>query len=111
MPTDISSKNKKTDSLRLSLRQEGKEIGRVWLYFIRNDLHAQPYAYIEDLYVEEPFRGKSFGTKLMQAALEEARKRKCYKVIATSRFEREKVHEFYKKLGFKEYGKEFRMEL
>lgn len=100
-----------TSVLRLSLQQEGKEIGRVWVYFIYNNLHEQPYAYIEDLYVEESFRGKSFGTKLMQAALEEARRKNCYKVIATSRYEREKVHEFYRKLGFEEYGKEFRREL
>ncbi|MEK6951099.1 MAG: GNAT family N-acetyltransferase [Nanoarchaeota archaeon] len=96
---------------RLTFTKEGKEIARLRLYFIENDLHQQPYALIEDLFVQEEFRGQSLGRKLMLAAIEEAKRNGCYKILATSRQEREKVHEFYKKLGFKEWGKEFRMEL
>jgi GNAT superfamily N-acetyltransferase len=96
---------------RLTFTKEGKEIARLRLYFIENDQHQQPYALIEDLFVQEEFRGQSLGTKLMQAAIEEARKEGCYKILATSRTERTTVHEFYRKLGFKEWGKEFRMEL
>ena len=99
------------ESLKLVLAEKGKEIARVWLYFIRNDLHSKPYALIEDLFVQEEYRGKSFGTKMMTAAMEEARRKGCYKILATSRHEREAVHNLYRKLGFKEYGKEFRMDL
>ncbi len=100
-----------TESLKLVMTEKGKEIARVWVYFIRNDLHSKPYALIEDLFVQEEYRGRSFGTKMMQAAIEEARKKGCYKILATSRHQREAVHNLYHKLGFKDYGKEFRMDL
>ncbi len=96
---------------KITFIKEGKEIARVRLYFIENDLHGKPYALVEDLFVQEEFRGQSLGSKLMQAAIEEAKKQGCYKILATSRNEREKVHEFYRKLGFEEWGKEFRMEI
>jgi len=32
------------------------------------------------------------------------------KIIATSRFERKAVHRWYRKLGFKKFGLEFRMD-
>lgn len=96
---------------KIALSSKGKEIGRVWIHFLHNSLHAQPYALIEDLFVEEKFRGNGLGGKLVQAALSEARKEGCYKVLATSRHTRPQVHEFYKKLGFQEWGKEFRMDL
>lgn len=96
---------------RLSLQQEQKEIARIWVYFIRNDLHAQPYALIEDLFVNEEFRNQGLGATMLRAAIEEAKKAGCYKLIGTSRHEREQVHQFYAKNGFKDYGKEFRIEL
>lgn len=99
------------EGLQLVLKEENKDIARLRIYFIYNDLHQQPYALMEDLFVQEEFRGKGQGKALVQAAIEEAKKRKCYKIIATSRYEREKVHKFYQQLGFKDYGKEFRMEL
>lgn len=100
-----------TTGIKRILKENNREIARIRVYFINNNLHPQPYALIEDLFVQEKFRGKSYGTKLLQTAILEAQKKGCYKIIATSRYEREKVHEFYKKHGFKEYGKEFRMDL
>ncbi len=99
------------EGVKLALSKAGKEIARVRLFFIENELHDQPYALIEDLFVQEEFRGQSLGSRLMRAAIEEAKKNGCYKILATSRNEREKVHEFYRQLGFKEWGKEFRLEL
>lgn len=98
-------------SRKIVLSSKGKEIGRVWIHFLHNSLHAQPYALIEDLFVEEKFRGKSLGSRLMKAALVEAKKESCYKVLATSRHTRPQVHEFYRRLGFQDWGKEFRMNL
>lgn len=99
------------ESLQLSLKEDNKDIARLRIYFIYNDLHQEPYALIEDLFVQEEYRGKHCGTSLIQAAIEEAKKKKCYKIVATSRYSRENVHQFYQKLGFKDYGKEFRMDL
>lgn len=106
----IVTSQKWSKSVRLSLKEEGKEIARAFLYLINNDLHAQPYALLEDVFVQEEFRGQGNGVKIVQAAIEEARKQGCYKLIGTSRHSREKVHLFYKKLGFYEQGLEFRMD-
>ncbi len=96
---------------KLVLREQGREIARIWIYFIRNDLHTEPYAVLEDLFVQEACRGKGYGKQLIREALDEARKEGCYKVIMTSRHERKNVHELYLKLGFTDYGKEFRLSL
>lgn len=97
--------------VRLSIKEEGKEIARARVYFLDNDLgHNQPWGFLEDVYVEEEFRGKGYGMQIVKAAIEEARKAGCYKLIGTSRYSRDKVHEFYLKLGFTDRGKEFRMD-
>ena len=101
----------KGEAIQLKVTEKGQEIARVRIYFIYNELHPEPYALLEDLFVQEEFRGKKYGSKILQAAIQEAKKKGCYKIIATSRNEREQVHEFYKKIGFKEWGKEFRMDL
>ena len=97
--------------IKFILTDNNKQIGRVFLYILKNDLHQHPFGFMEDLFLEEEFRSKGNGQKLVQAVMEEAKKQGCYKLIGTSRYEREKVHDFYKKLGFKDYGKEFRLDL
>ena len=44
-----------------------------------------------------------------ELAVAEAKARGCYKLIATSRFERERVHKLYEGLGFERWGLEYRM--
>ena len=41
----------------------------------------------------------------------EAKKLNCYKIVATSRYERTGVHKLYEKLGFENFGIEFKMYL
>ena len=100
-----------TFGIKLSIVENGKEIGRCYIYMIKNDLHKEPYALLEDVYVDENYRGKGIGTELVKRAIELAKNLGCYKIIATSRFERNNVHEWYEKLGFKKWGYEFRMDL
>jgi hypothetical protein len=40
----------------------------------------------------------------------EAKRRDCYKLIATSRYARDRSHALYARLGFTDHGKEFRMD-
>ncbi|MFO7807554.1 MAG: GNAT family N-acetyltransferase, partial [Candidatus Moraniibacteriota bacterium] len=82
-----------------------------FLYTIKNDLHNKPFGLLEDVFVEENARGKNVGTSLVKEVIAAAQKENCYKLIATSRHSREKVHELYKKLGFYEQGLEFRVDL
>lgn len=76
-----------------------------------NDLHEAPFGLLEDVFVDESQRGHGLATKLVQEVVAAAREANCYKLIATSRTSRPKVHELYRRLGFQEHGVEFRMAL
>lgn len=98
-------------AVKLEAREDERVQGRAYIYLIYNDLHTAPYGLLEDVFVEAEERGKGIGTALIKAAVEEARARGCYKLICTSRHNNLGVHELYKKLGFRDYGVEFRMDL
>ncbi len=98
-------------AVKITATDDGKEIGRARLYVLYNDLHAEPYGLLEDVFVEENHRGGGVGTKLVQTAIEEAKKIGCYKLIATVRNSRGEVCPWYEKQGFINYGVEFRMNL
>ena len=95
--------------IKITLEQDGKTVGRAFLYLMHNDLHQRPFGFMEDVFVNEEFRGQGAGSKLVQAVIEEAKTRNCYKLIGTSRYARENVHVWYEKLGFFKQGHEFRM--
>lgn len=97
--------------IKFEVKDGKKNIGRAFLYIVKNDLHKQPYGLLEDLFVEEANRGEGLGKKLLLKVLAEAKKHKLYKLIGTSRISRAQVHKFYLKYGFKKYGYEFRMDL
>ncbi len=99
--------------IRMTLTEKEKIIGRGYLYVLKNELHEEPslVGYLEDIYVDEHYRKKGYGEKIVKTLIEEAKKLGCYKIILTSRYGKERLHEWYTKLGFKDHGKEFRMEL
>ncbi|MDO8620015.1 MAG: GNAT family N-acetyltransferase [bacterium] len=103
-------KEKRENAIRLSAIENGEELGAMYLYLIRNDSHTEPYGFLEDLLVKEEHRKKGIGSTLVKEAIEEAKRLGCYKLIGTSRMERENVHQFYEKLGLKKYGYEFRID-
>jgi len=87
-----------------------KKIGEGYLYCIINR-DGKSYGLIEDLYIDEAHRNKGIGKKIVNLMIEEAKLKGYYKIIATSRLERENVHKFYKDLGLKKWGYEFRIDL
>lgn len=97
--------------IRFSIQESGQEVGRAYLYLLRNDLHPEPFGLLEDVFVAPEHRGGGQGNELVRAVIERARGEGCYKLIATSRNDgtRDAVHTWYKRLGFGEYGTEFRM--
>lgn len=107
----IEKQNKQTKAIRIIAKDKDKEIGRAWLYLISNDLHKEPYGLLEDVFVEENYRSHGIGSKLVNAIIEEAKERGCYKLIGCSRNSRPKVHKLYEDLGFAKHGVEFRMNL
>lgn len=97
--------------VKLVAIMDGKDVGRAYLYIMANDLHKEPFGFMEDVFVEEEYRKHGIGTKLVEELVAEAKRRGCYKIVATSRHSRPKVHDLYLKLGWKDHGKEFRVDL
>ena len=95
----------------------GKEyphmVGRAYLYYIENGdiIEDRIYGLIEDIHIKKEHRGKRLGNDIVRLMIDKAKDYGCYKVIATSRFEREYVHKFYEDLGLKKWGYEFRIDL
>jgi GNAT superfamily N-acetyltransferase len=96
--------------IRFSIGGELGEVARAYLYVMTNDLHEAPFGLLEDVFVAESERGGGLGTALVNEVIAAAREAGCYKLIATSRASRPKVHELYERLGFTNYGLEFRMD-
>lgn len=97
-------------AIRFCIMDGGREIARAWLYIIKNDLREVPYGLLEDVWVDPDCRNNGHASTLVRAAITRAKELACYKLIATSRLEREKVHKLYKELGFISHGYEFRMD-
>ena len=107
----VDRQTRPAQGLRFSVSGPGGEIARAYLYVMTNDLHAEPFGLLEDVFVDESQRGSGLGTALVREVIAAAREAGCYKLIATSRAARPKVHELYERLGFENYGVEFRMNL
>ena len=107
---EIKAETVEAKGIRLSIIETEREIARAYLYIMHNDLHSEPFALLEDVYVAESQRGTGLGTKLVKQAIAKAKELGCYKLIATSRKSRPRVHQLYLKLGFEERGLEFRID-
>jgi len=99
------------EGIRIGVITGEREIGHVYLYFIRNDLHQRPYAYMEDLGVVDDMQGRGIGKLIVRKFLEKAREFGCYKVVCTSRYARLHVHSLYEEMGIKNSGFSFRINL
>ena len=97
--------------IRFSISGSSGEVARAYLYVMTNDLHEAPFGLMEDVFVAESERGSGLGTVLVREVIAAARDAGCYKLIATSRASRPRVHELYERLGFANHGVEFRMNL
>lgn len=98
------------EGFKFLILEQDKEVARARLYVLKNDLHSEPFGFIEDVYVQEDCQGKGYGTKIIKLLIEKAKECKCYKLICTSRLTKPGVHSFYNKLGLKKYGYEFRID-
>lgn len=103
--------SRKAYAIKFEVKDNGKKIAWAYLYIIFQDRHKEPYALLENVYVEKEYRSKGLGSMLTEAAIKEARKRKCYKVIGTSKFKNTGAHRFYERFGLKKIGYEFRLDL
>jgi GNAT superfamily N-acetyltransferase len=107
----FSQRPARSEGIRFSIDQDGREVARAFLYLAENDLHpGRVFGLLEDVFVDEAARGSGLGVAIVNHVISEARQRGCYKLIATSRHERSRVHDLYRRLGFEEWGREFRLD-
>lgn len=84
----------------LCLEAEGEVIG-FCAYAIMNNLWQEGYiSYIYAMVINEKYRGRGYGSKLLQEALNRSRAQGMKRVELDSGFQREKAHQFYIKFGF-----------
>lgn len=95
---------------KFSVKVDGKEVSRAYLYICWDDEHSQPFGLLSGVKTDDAFGGRGFGTNLVKQIIQFAEAAGCYKLIATSRNERTHVHAWYTRIGFAQWGKEFRMD-
>lgn len=107
----IKTIKKKSYAVKFEIKDKGKKIAWAYLYIIFQDRHNEPYGMLENVYVEREYRKLGLGSKLIEKAILEAKKRRCYKIIGTSKFKNTGAHRFYERFGLKKIGYEFRMDI
>ncbi len=103
-------KKKDSYSIYISIWDKNKKVAWSYVYVLTNELHDEPFGLLENVYVEEDYRGSGIGTKIVKESISAAKKAGCYKLIGTSRTPKKKLHKFYEGLGFTKHGFEFRMD-
>ena len=98
---------KRSYAVKFSVEDEGKTVGTVRLYIMYNEVHTEPFGFLEYVLVDENYRGKGLGKKLVDSVIEEAKKLGCYKLILTC--SNKELYGWYKSFGFEERGSGFRM--
>jgi GNAT superfamily N-acetyltransferase len=96
----------------LVAEQDGVVIGTLNLTVIPNLGHGgQPWAAIDNVVVAPNHRGQGIGEAMLAEAGKIASEDRCYKIILSSNLARERAHEFYRKLGWKQSHIGFSLEL
>jgi len=82
-------------------KTNGKIIGSLYICIIINlTYNKKSIGYIENVIVDENYRKKGIGKKLMEMAIEYAKEKNCYKVVLQSGMKRTEAHKFYENIGF-----------
>jgi GNAT superfamily N-acetyltransferase len=97
--------------IKFFIEDQGQEIARTYLYLLHNDLHKEPFGFMEDVFVDPNYRGQNLGNLIVDAAMQEAKTQGCYKLICTSRHSKTQIHSWYQRKGFTNHGLEFRLDI
>jgi GNAT superfamily N-acetyltransferase len=111
MSQTFKTENFPAEGIKIAVYEEDKEIGIAIVYIIDNPNRGIKYGMLQEVMISPEHRGKGIGTQLIQKALDTAKDAGCYKVLASSRFERENVHKLYERFGFVKHGFDFRLDL
>ena len=79
----------------------GEVVGTCYLNVVPNlSRGLSPYAVLENVVVDQRWRGRGIGQAVVRHALGRAWQLGCYKVMLQTGSRRESTHEFYRKCGF-----------
>jgi len=105
---EFQREKKESNFIKITIKEDDQIIGRASIYLIFNNFHKRPYGFIEDVFINDEFRGKGIGTKLIEELKKEAEKNNCYKLILDLENENLGAQRLYTRLGFVEIGKKMR---
>ncbi len=100
------------NQLLVVMERDGEVIGTQQLTFIPGmSFQGAVRAQIEAVRVRADLRGGGLGTRLIEWAIDEARRRGCYLVQLSSNNIRRDAHRFYTRLGFEASHTGFKLKL
>lgn len=80
---------------------DGRVVGTFQFAAIPNLSHqGRPLAQIESVHVDESLRSRGIGETMLRWAIDESRRRGCFRLQLTSNKGRKDAHRFYERLGF-----------
>ena len=97
---------------RIYLAMLGKQIRGTFSILIMDNLAhaARPVGIVENVVVDQRWRGQGIGREMMAFARQYCRKAGCYKMMLSSDQSRIHAHRFYQALGFARHGYSFAVE-
>lgn len=90
---------------------DGQVAGAVSLWFQPRLNWTTLQGWIPDLYVEPAFRRRGAARALLDACVEEARRRGCHRLVLESGHYRAEAHRLYEQYGFQHYARAYSLEL
>ena len=95
----------------LVAEEESRVIAMATVQILVSTAEGGHVGLIEDVVVDEAYRSRGIGRKMMEFAMAICRQQGCYKLVLSSNLQRERAHAFYENLGFKKHGYSFMVEL
>ena len=62
---EINQKKISATGIKFYVEKDNKEVARAYLYLMNNELHKEPFGFMEDVFVDESLRGQGIGSKLV----------------------------------------------
>jgi N-acetylglutamate synthase-like GNAT family acetyltransferase len=85
----------------------GELVGLVGIHISQVLAYDRDAAKVSEIVVDDRYRRRGIGARLMEVAEEEARRRGCVVLFLTTAERRKDAHAFYRRLGFEETGRRF----
>ncbi len=90
----------------------GFVVGTALLAILPGFAHGtSPFAVVEYIVVDEPYRSKGIGKLMMASVKSFAKSAGCYKIMLTSDLRRVRAHRFYEQVGYQASAAGFRLYL